>query len=95
MNSSKSKGVYKIPAELLADFMTLPNSTGSGKKINWTQEQDSLILNMWPIKKHSEFVKKFIDKYGFGSRTSIIERYRTLKPNGIDPDEYNLLRFPE
>jgi len=94
MNSSKKKGVYKIPAELLDEFNnTVPNATGSGRKLFWTEEHDAIILAMWPTKNRSAFIEVFAKKYGFGSKSSITERYRSLKRklNHKGPDSKGLL----
>ena len=95
MNSSKNKGVYKIPADLLAEFDALLDSTRSGIKIKWTKEQDALIVALWPKKNHVAFVEMFIKKYGVGSKSSVSARYRTLTGRGYrGEDNYGLL-FPE
>ena len=96
MNSSKNMGTYKIPPDLMAELDDIPDSNYKGH-IDWTPEQDAVILAMYKKKLQQQFLRWFQKKYGVGSIPTIRARYHLLtettkkKIDYRGPDEYKLL----
>jgi hypothetical protein len=69
---------YQLPACIMAEIEALPPSFG-GRKREWTKEQDASLSKGWPTANHAAFIKWFIEKHGFGSKTTLQRRYRYLE----------------
>ena len=91
MKGSSKLEKYKLDPDILAEFSAV--GLKCSRKIAWTDEQDALILAFWVKSDKVTFSKKFREKYGVGSHTTILARFRELTetPDPLGPDEYKLM----
>ena len=77
MNSSKSKKVT-IPADMMAEFDSIPDRGMRGRVISWTAEQDALLVHLMETKIHAQVWPRWQKKFGWGGRDSLTKRYKEL-----------------
>jgi len=77
MNKSRVKS-YKIPSELEAELDSIIEPQIGGNRARFTPEQDAIIKKYWPVKKRPELVEWFKARYGFGSKQTLLRRYKEL-----------------
>ena len=91
MKGSIKQKRYAIDPDILAEFGEVEET--HSRKIVWTDEQDALILLLWVKSNKVAFSKKFREKYGVGSHSTILARFKelTIQSDILGPDEYKLL----
>ena len=65
-----------LPKDIMEEFKEVIK--GYNNRV-FTQEQDNIILELWPVSTKSGFIKIFRKKFGFGYAEIIRGRYRELK----------------
>jgi hypothetical protein len=78
MNKSRSKTVT-IPADIQAELDQIANRTQQGRRIAWTPEQDAILVHLMDNKPAVDACVWWKKKYGWGSKESLVKRYKHLK----------------
>jgi len=69
---------YILPADLVAELDSFPPPGFGPSRVNWTEESDQVVLQYWGKIRREDLINVFKDRYGFGSKNTLLARYKFL-----------------